>query len=340
MFKFKIVLSTFLIIFFAYFTKRNWNLFNEVYYLTKQEYFTKTFIESSSTISTHMEAAPFLWQDKLYLLVTAREESNGFKGLVIHDFDQNKIINNIQQGHGLASALTHAGKILVVSTSGWYKTGTSEIKLSILVSPEDKNPETNIIVSANPDQKFFNTSLTYDNENKVYLLAYEVSEPGRVDFSARFLSSNDLKTWQPIGSVFGSDIYAACPTIRKIKGYYYLWYLATGGNRHLVYQTKIARSKNLIDWEISPYPFLTPEGDEGTNASDFDYVVKGNITHFFYADGDQRTWANIRYGTMNQSLDSIVETYFEKNTKLNEKKINTKTPFQTIKNAFSNHIKI
>jgi hypothetical protein len=75
--------------------------------------------------------------------------------------------------------------------------------------------------------------------------------------------------------------------------------------------TGIARSKDLVNWEMSPKnPILQPKkgGDEGHNNTDADIAEFNGKTHIFYATGDQANWAEIREaiypGPMNEYFES------------------------------------
>jgi len=74
-----------------------------------------------------------------------------------------------------------------------------------------------------------------------------------------------------------------------VSGWYYLLYLEHRTPRWF-FQTYLARSRDLVSWELSPAnPILTPDLDDGINASDPDLIEFRGRTHLYYSVGDQRT---------------------------------------------------
>lgn len=97
----------------------------------------------------------------------------------------------------------------------------------------------------------FNTSLTRA-DNK-YVLMFEIGKPPEEvgkRFTARFAVSNDLKKWEILPSEcnYAKDRYTAPHCLRYLDGYYYNFYLEA----YKGYETRVVRSKDLINWESSP----------------------------------------------------------------------------------------
>lgn len=163
-------------------------------------------------------------------------------------------------------------------------------------------------------------------------MALELYEEGLVMFTFRFLESQDMVHWKFTPYIFGNKYYVAAPLLRFLNGYYYLWFLKeslpnphdpTVGAKlkdwtrrkdkvHRIWITHLARSKDLIDWQISPKTFLVPDrNDEGINTSDVDIAELNGKTYVFYMGGDQANWTNIKIATTDASLDSLVGKFFE-----------------------------
>ena len=151
-------------------------------------------------------------------------------------------------------------------------------------------------------------------------MAYESNKP--VKWSFRFARSKDLSHWEKIPGVEFADVQGqtACanPAIRFFAPYYYVVYGIwrwKGPGAHYEYLlpetkyvTAVARSKDLVTWEVSPTkgPLLDPTAGEGINNTDADlFEFEGN-TYIYYATGDQSTWGTIRVamyaGPMKQML--------------------------------------
>ncbi|MGC8668301.1 MAG: hypothetical protein ACP5VE_09325 [Chthonomonadales bacterium] len=144
------------------------------------------------------------------------------------------------------------------------------------------------------------------------MLAYESDDPAWPPFTIKFARSSDLHTWRPIPHAFlGTDRYAACPCIRYAGGWYYVLYTEHRVPRWF-FETWIARSRDLVHWELSPAnPVLTPkELDDGVNTSDPDIVEWHGHTLLYYGVGDQRTWMNIKRADFPMRLGAWLSSWF------------------------------
>ncbi len=79
------------------------------------------------------------------------------------------------------------------------------------------------------------------------------------------------------------------------------------------FETFIARSKDLINWELSSAnPVISPEElDEGINTSDPDIIEIDGSTFLFYGVGDQLTWMNIKFNKYDKSINEFFQWWFE-----------------------------
>ncbi|MCX6914954.1 MAG: hypothetical protein NT167_18200, partial [Verrucomicrobia bacterium] len=77
-------------------------------------------------------------------------------------------------------------------------------------------------------------------------------------------------------------------------------------------ETYIARSKDLVSWELSgANPVLTPQAlDDGINTSDVDLAEVDGKTWLYYTVSDQRTWMNIKRAVYNGSMARFLESWF------------------------------
>jgi len=115
----------------------------------------------------------------------------------------------------------------------------------------------------------------------------------------------------------------ANPTIRYLAPYYYVMYGVWSFQErpwkcyHYLlpetrYVTVVARSKDLVAWDVSPCegPMLDPVTGEGINNTDADlFEFEGN-TYIFYATGDQATWGTIRVAMYAGPMRALFESYF------------------------------
>lgn len=103
-----------------------------------------------------------------------------------------------------------------------------------------------------PGFGIFNTSLCKAGNR--YVLMYEIGKPPEeagVRFTARFASSVDLVSWKtmPAACTYSKDRYTAPHALRYMDGWYYNFYLEAFEG----YEMRVVRSRDLINWEASPY---------------------------------------------------------------------------------------
>lgn len=279
----------------------------------------RNLLVKQNTILNHfVESTPFVWNGELKYLVSERSvDGEKDHRLAIYDFTTNKRISSFGEGLGLGSALIYNNVLYVFATKNWGKMGKSEIYL--IKSSDILNFSDPISVhKSDLNQSIFNTSVVRNTNDGKFIMAMETDEDGFVAFTIRLLESSDLIHWKQVpNAIFGKDVYAACPAIRFIKNEYYMWFLSEEYNdpnckKCLTYVEKIARSKDLVNWEISPQRFLVPDKGEGISTSDIDFAEYKDKVYIFYAAGDQATWSNLKYALYNSTMPKLVENFFEK----------------------------
>lgn len=240
------------------------------------------------------EVAPFVWKGRLHLLECHRPASGGKRedyALVIRDVESGSEVSRFGEGYSLASAFAWRGKLRVFASRF---EGDTWNDVTMFTSSDLKVWTSKVVVVQDPGEHLFNSSVCRGPDG--FVMAYETNDPSWPAFTIKFARSKDLETWEKVpGALLGTDRYAACPCIRYADGWYYVLYLEHRTPRWF-FETYIARSRDLVRWELSPAnPVLSPFGeDEGINASDPDIVEFRGKTLLYYAVGDQRTWMNIK----------------------------------------------
>jgi len=292
----------------------------------QQEIFTLPTIHKSYGyyIPKAMESTPLVYQDHLYLINFERPVV-GQIGIawVIYDFFSKKEIFRFPWPHMLGCAFVENNTLFIYGTTGWVEGFTHIDMMQVELDPMNptqivkKVGQIEKIWDAKKDQRLFNMSVCQGSPDHQYIMAYETEEKGKVNFSVRFAKSRDLKTWESIGTIFHPEIYAACPTIRFINGYYYILYLRSVGKYYIEF---ISRTKDFLTFEdFSGNAQYGPEIQvlssvrcpyEGINNSDIDLVEFKGMTFMVYADGDQRTWANLRTAVYLGTLAAFFKEYW------------------------------
>ena len=256
------------------------------------------------------EVAPVVWEGRLYHLFSVRPASGGSKDdywLSLLDAEKSREVARFAVGYSLASAYVHNG-VFYAFASRFDNGDWSDV--TMFRSSDLKKWESRVVVAQEPTEHLFNSSVAPAPEG--FVMAYETNDPQWPPFTIKFARSKDLETWEKVpGFALGRDRYAACPVLRYADGHYYVLYLEHRTPRWF-FQTYIARSKDLRNWELSTAnPVLAPDAiDDGINASDPDVVEFGGKTYIYYSVGDQLTWMNLKRAVYNGSMNEFLKSWF------------------------------
>jgi alpha-L-fucosidase len=159
--------------------------------------------------------------------------------------------------------------VFVASTHADGLNARGPFDIHVFCSTDLEHWTSRMAVPHEPGERNINSSVCKGPDG--YVMAYETN--AYVPFTIKFARSQDLLHWQKVADVaWRKEKYTACPALRYHEGYYYMFYLnQTEGQWH--FETHLARSKDLVDWEESPLnPVLTPLPEEGINNSDIDML--------------------------------------------------------------------
>lgn len=283
----------------------------------KKPVLTKLPFAFSDIGRTPMENTPFQFGSRLLIVSNNRPGGAEAKGenayLYIDDLQTGKEVARFGQGHSFVSAYVNGDELNVFALEftdfGHVMNSTG---IDRLVSTDLKNWKTAKVILPEGNEHLFNSSVCRDD--KGYLMAYESDKP--VPFCFKFARSADLSKWEKIpGLAFTGEKheYSACPLIRYYKPYYYVIYLHAPLEGHNGWISYMARSKNLIEWELSPFnPLLEANAGEGKNNSDVDILEYEGKTYLYYATGDQETWGTVRVAMFEGSEKTFFEKHFPK----------------------------
>jgi alpha-L-fucosidase/lysophospholipase L1-like esterase len=235
--------------------------------------------------------------DKMYLFL--RDEQTG------------EVLSRFGEHHSLGSGFVEGDTLHVFAAEGpktdWFQ------NIYHFWTNDLKTWKRELAVLRSGNEHLLNTSVCRDEQG--YLMAYESDNP--VGCCFKFARSKDLRTWQKLdGLTFAGpngNAYSACPVIRYFKPYYYAIYLHTAIPGHNGWVSFLARSKDLITWELSPQnPILEATPAEGSNNSDVDLIEDAGKTYVYYCTGDQATWGELRRAVYPGSMKDFFESYFPK----------------------------
>jgi len=257
-----------------------------------------------------MENTPVLFQDRPLLVANYRPNGPSPVGtyLFLIDLRTGQELTRFGEGHSFVSAFVNGNRLHVFAseyTEDWAQS------IYRFVSTDLKTWSRELAVPREGDEHLFNCSVCDDGHGG-YLMAYESNLP--VQFCFKFARSTDLATWEKIpGLVFTGENneYSACPVLRYFAPYYYVIYLHAAIPGHKGWVSFMARSKDLVEWELSPKnPILEAGPGEGINNSDVDLFEYEGNTYVYYATGDQATWGALNVAMYPGPINAFYRSCF------------------------------
>lgn len=273
---------------------------------------TASWVEKGKTfLNEGMESTPVVFNGQLLYVVSART-TTGAQGQSIQIWDGLTHVKIAEHNTnlGLISALVVDNTLHIFGTTHWDKSGNSIYTMSTTDLISWTEPQS--LFAAPAGTSYFNTSVTAQTD-KGFIMAYEVCEAGQKCFNARFKFSEDLIHWKDIGGIVEKGYYTACPTIRYVNSYYYLFFLSHFDG---FYATMVSRSKDLSTWEHSKQLVLSPMdgGDKNNNASDLDLVEYDGEVRMLYSTGSQEnpnaSDQGLREAKFKGSFEEFVRPFF------------------------------
>ncbi|MEI6501754.1 MAG: hypothetical protein WCP21_12105 [Armatimonadota bacterium] len=270
--------------------------------------------EHRDLLTDVMECTPLDYRGRLVLLECVRPPSGGTQAayfLRLRDVEGDTILATFAEGYGLACALVHEDTIYVFASTAILcadEPGNAWNDVTVFWSRDLQHWDSRTAITHRPGEAMFNSSVCPTPEG--FVMACEVTHPDYVSFTIRLAYSANLRDWTPLpDALFAPERYAACPCLRYCDGHYYLLYLEHLEPRR--FETWLARSRDLIAWELSPRnPILAADRDEGCNNSDPDLVEFEGKVYLYYATGDQLTWGNLRRCVFAGSLREFYRSAF------------------------------
>ncbi|GIW92363.1 MAG: hypothetical protein KatS3mg110_0404 [Pirellulaceae bacterium] len=288
-------------------------------------------IQKRGTIDLLMvETTPIVFRGRLYrfeyVRANYRENRTGNSYFRMVDVETGKRLPAFASGYHLGCAIVEHDMVFVYGVDDW---GGS--KIHGFRSP-DLEQWTEWAALELPGWAVYNTSVCKAQGR--YVMAIELGAPADivgVPFTTFFAESDDLIRWKmlPLAHCYSRDKYTACPTIRYIDDYYYMFYLESlAGPR---YETRLVRSRDLQTWEEAPHnPVLSASpldkrlagrftGDQrrailqaiNINNSDMDLCEYQGATVIYYSWGNQQGTEFLAEAKYPGTLKELVTAFFE-----------------------------
>lgn len=278
-----------------------------------------------------VESSPFVFKDRLYLMESNQRfwDVKGAKPgdffhddeIRIRDVATGKIVSVALKNHGFGTVLVHDNKLYIFAGNyGEGKPWRRMTEITMTYTSDLKTwskPET--VLKANPKEYFFNTAVCKGKDK--FILLYETNDPTWKPFTFRYVESQDLVHWKEIpGAIYGKEKYVGGPALYYEGGWYYTLYLES---IKMGYETRITRSRNLVNWEDAPAsrPFVTfdpsirniPLIDPGipeSNASDVELCYYKGQTILYFTGSDQTTAGDLQWAIYKGTPQQLFEHFF------------------------------
>ena len=283
-----------------------------------------------------VETSPFVFNDRLYLLennqkfwdVTGAKPGDYFHEdqVRIKDVYSGEIVSVPLKNHGFGTVLTWNDSVYVFA--GNYGKGKPWRQMTEITMTSSKDlkkwskPKT--ILKAEGGEFFFNTAVCRAKDK--FVLLYETNDDRWKPFTFRYVESTDLKNWNEIpNAVYGKDKYVGGPALYFEGGWYYTLYLESLTKS---YETRVARSKDLVQWEDAPadrpfvtfdashknIPLIDPSISE-SNASDVELCYFKGKTILYFTGSDQSTAGDLQWATYEGTPRQLFEYFFVESEK-------------------------
>jgi hypothetical protein len=262
-----------------------------------------------------MENTPVIFGGRPLLVLNRRDDAKNktddyTRSMYLYalDLTTGQEVARFGEGHSFANAFVHGDELNVFASEGtnrdWFQS------LYRFRSKDLKSWKRELAIPQAPGEHLFNASVCRDDHG--FLMAYESDRP--VQFCFKFARSSDLARWTKLDGLVFTGVggeYSACPVLRYVAPFYYVIYLHSAVPGHKGWVSFLARSKDLRDWELSPFnPILEASAGEGVNNSDVDLFEYEGNTYLFYATGDQQSWGTVRVAMFGGPMRDFYEAYF------------------------------
>ena len=261
-----------------------------------------------------VEANPIVFKGRSYLMqyIRYQDEKKKYHGnregcsyfRFLDLTDMKTVTPPFGKGLHMGNAFVDGDRVVVTCVEDWGKANFYQLESTDLVHWSEPR-----LILSGEGWAGYNTSVCKTGDR--YVMVFELGKPKEKvgqPFTMFFAESTDLRTWKEIpGASFGCDFYTGSPALRHFGDWFYFFYLA--GDYRNGFRMRVARSKNLKNWTISPYVVLDyGEIDrrihpalhlnlgivgkirraENINASDFDFCEQDGRLRCCYSWGNQR----------------------------------------------------
>ena len=235
-------------------------------------------------------------------------------------YERREYLGRVMIDCTLGTAIVWQDRIYVYAVSAPSSGGGRQVYMA---SSEDmRNWSAPVKVFDSPAAEVFNVAVTRDDRGMVFL--WETNGYGTPFTMCMGRIAQPDDPWNPgiiEGARYGMNKYTGGPALYYEAGLYYLLYLESLPGRG--WETRIARSRNLKDWQDAPpdRPFvafaadkkalpLRPPDAVENNASDAELCYHGGRALIYFTGGDQQYAGDLQWATYDGTLAELFAKYF------------------------------
>lgn len=288
-------------------------------------------IKKLGTVECDMvETTPIVFNGKLYRFEYVRNfyytpNTTGKPYFRFRDIAAGEYTPAFAEGYHLGSAFVDGDTVYAFGVEEW-----GAPRMAVFWSKDMKEWQSRTILDL-PGWEIFNNGVCKGPDG--YVMAFEIGAPPEETgngFTTRFARSKDLLNWEltPPECVWTKERYSACPAIAYVDGFYYMIYLESHPG---FYAPHIVRSRDLIQWEESPYNPIMKHGDEdrapvgellsaedkeriktaaNLNNSDVDICEFEGKTVIYYSWGNQQGVEHLAEAVYDGPADDFLKGWF------------------------------
>jgi len=280
------------------------------------------------------EMSPFVFKGRRYRVENVMFHALAGKEVRFNYHEDHFRIRDMETGfpvshplinHYFATVTVHDGKAYAFSADyGYGRPCWTCQSIDVIVSDDLISWSRPVPAIRAENESLFNNAVTGAN-GRFYLL-YETNDKAYPAFTFKFAWSDDLIHWNKIpNALYGTDKYVGGPSMYYVEPYFYVTYVNLNhkADGSVFYDSRIARSRDLITWEDPPeirpvvYPDFThviepvnhPDEYE-INASDVEFEEKDGKVIAYWNGGNQLGLGDSQSAECDGTLKQLFESFF------------------------------
>ena len=242
-------------------------------------------------------------------------------------YDRRRYVSRPMTNHTMGSAIVWDDKVYVFSTAAQ---GTRDGFIVDMTWSDDmeKWSEPVKVFESNrgkmdpfPRRHVYNVAMTRDPKGMVFL--WETDGVGGPFTMCYGRVEKPTDPWNPgiiKNARYGMGKYTGGPALYYEGGWYYTLYLENLGTQPRTWETRITRSRDLVNWEDAPGgrpvvkfdPKRTGPGkSRERNASDVELCYHDGRTILFFTGGNQTSFSDLQWATFDGTPRELFESFFD-----------------------------